>query len=150
MSKDPFPWIFVKDLDPSILDSHQRVIQAYCEQKLPMKRKSPKVIQTPPALLHKHLTSTPISYWKAQALAQLREEIEESEPPILHCFENPGIFYKYSSLKLLVSQRPVKCYVVNQGQSRFQGWRWAVFEIKGQQAFHFDWKKWCRLPEVLP
>ena len=153
--QDSFEWIFVKDLNPSILTLHEQVIQFYFEGLLPKKTKCPKVIKTPQELFHKHLTTKPISYWKAIDLAKNREDLEQIEHPTLHCFENPGTFYKYPNLKLLISKDPVRCHVVlhrkcNNPSPSFQGYRWAVFEIIGpQNSLHFDVKKWSRIPEVL-
>ena len=150
---EEFHFIFVNDLDPSVLALHQQVIQFYFEATQIRKTKCPKVIQPPPELFERHLTSKPISYWKAMDLAKHRENLEQMDYPTVHCFETPGTFYKYPNLKLLISNAPVRCHSVHcrfrsDLSACFEGLRWAVFEIKGQNLFHFDLKKWSRVPAV--
>ena len=147
-------WDFQLDPDPGILNQHLNVIQDYFKET-PINYESAfkrvKLIFTPQELFSKHITSKPTSYWKAINLAVLRERFGNPTT----CFENPGIFYKYPNLGIIISKVPVKCHKVNMRKSGvglksyFQGLRWAIFEIVGGNSFHFDWKKWSNVSEIL-
>ena len=149
--EDPLSWDFQIDPDPRILSQHLNVIKAYFEIGTPIDYESLKLIFTPQKLFEKHITSKPTSYWKAINLAVLRERFNNPTT----CFENPGIFYKYPNLGIIISKIPVKCHKVNMRKSgigfktSFLGLRWAIFEIIGGNSFHFDWKKWSNVPEIL-
>ena len=151
--EDPLSWEFQMDPDSRILSQHLIVIKAYFEigTPIPIDYESLKLIFTPRELFEKHITSKPTSYWKAINLAVLRERFTNPTT----CFENPGIFYKYPNLGIIISKIPVKCHKVNMRKSgigfktSFLGLRWAIFEIIGGNSFHFDWKKWSNVPEIL-
>ena len=146
--EDPIEWNFDINPDQFVLSQHLEVIKSYfgCDEKA---LKPVKLIQTPHKLFDKHIIPKPTSYWKAIALAVSRDRFDHPTT----CFENPGIFYQYPNLRLIISKVPVKCHKVimrKSGRLRacFQGFRWAVFEMVGSgNSYHFETKRWSNVPE---
>ena len=66
------------------------------------------VIPTPESLYDKHLVDRPIEEWKAAQLAINRRRFEG----VTTVFEDPGKFYFYRDLEVIVSHRKVKKYRV--------------------------------------
>ena len=66
------------------------------------------VIPTPLSLYDKHLVDRPIEEWKAAQLAIIRGRFEGTTT----VFEDPGKFYFYRDLEVIVSHRKVKKYRV--------------------------------------
>ena len=149
-------WDFESDLDPRIITQHTNLAFLYFQRHISneelkvLMNEGVRVIQTPSSLFDRHITSIPISEWKAIDLAQSRQRYHT----VTTVFEDPQLFYFYSKIDLILSKPIVDCYKIMPTKESeklfpiFMGKRWAIFEKKSGSTFHFDWKKWSQLPAV--
>ena len=142
--------------DPPLLQicvQHLEVLREYFKRKTGFKTveelgRQILVIPTPVSLFPKHLVDRPIDEWKAKQLARDRGRLEAPTT----VFEDPGKFYFYPELEVIVSHRQVKKYRVTPmkpgpGLNAYEvGLQFAVFD----SVFHFDPKKDFNVTPIKP
>ena len=101
-------------------------------------------IPTPNHLIGRHLVTKPIDSMKAIELAVSRERTECTTT----VFEDPGIFWAYPLLEIIISQSKVKLFEVLPMKNSsslcayYRGLSWAIFEA----TYHFQWQRFKKLP----
>ena len=152
-NNEPIDWDFQAEPDHRIVNKHTILVYNFFEKNLPihelngMMNGNVAIIDTPPAQYNRHITSIPISEWKALQIAHLRGKIKSTTT----VFEDPEKFYAYNTIGVIISQKATDCFRVlprkNSGDlcTIYIGKRFGIFEVKGNN-FHFNWMKWGNVP----
>ena len=147
-------WDVESQVDPRIITDHYNVVFSYFERRMSNEdiklqmNDSVSIIRTPPSLFDRHITTIPISPYKAINLAQYRERCNT----MTTVFGDPKHFYFYSEIDLILSKVVVDCYNIvprKDSDSLYasdMGKRWAIFEKKSGSTYHFNWRKWNQVP----